>query len=361
MQDVFKNLKSGKQTDVIIMDFSKAFDKVSHWRLILKLRSYSVTGTVNRWIENFLSEQTQSVVCSREHSDWIPVKSGVPQGSVIGPILFLIYINDLPEEVKAKVNSEDDAASLQHDLDHLASWEKKWQMQFHPQKCSVLCISRSKSPKIFRYHLHGHILQSETNSKYLGITINNKLSWNNHIDNMCKKANNSLAFLQRNLQISQKHIKAQTYTTLIQPQLEYAAAVWDPWTGTKINAIEKVQRRAARYVYRDYDCYSSPTTMMQQLGWRSLEQRRVDIRLAFLYKCVHGLVAIDLSSGLVPQKRDLRHGHSMSYIPIIDTRNYINNSFLPRTIDQWNCLPEHIATSTSLDAFKEGVCGLVHA
>ena len=237
-QDVLKNLKSGKQTDVIIMDFAKAFDKVSHWRLILKLRSYGVTGLVNRWIEDFLSERTQRVVCSGKHSDWKPVKSGVPQGSVIGPILFLIYINDLPEEVKAKVRlfaddtlvhmtmtSENDAASLQQDLDRLASWEKKWQIQFHPQKCSVLRISRSKSPKFFQYHLHGHILQSETNSKYLGITINNKLSWNNHIDNVCKKANNSLAFLCRNLQISQQHIKAKAYTTLIRPQLEYAVAV----------------------------------------------------------------------------------------------------------------------------------------
>ena len=103
MQEVLKKLKSGKQTDVIIMDFAKAFDKVSHWRLILKLRSYGVTGSVNQWIEDFLSERTQIVVCSGKHSDWKPVKSSVPQGSVISPILFLIYINDLPEEVKAKV------------------------------------------------------------------------------------------------------------------------------------------------------------------------------------------------------------------------------------------------------------------
>ena len=263
--------------------------------------------------------------------------------------------------VHMTMTSENDAASLQQDLDRLASWENKWQMQFHPQKCSVLRISRSKSPKFFQYHLHGHILQSETNSKYLGITINNKLSWNNHIDNVCKKANNSLAFLRRNLQISQQHIKAKAYTTLIRPQLEYAAAVWDPWTGTKIDAVERVQRRAARYVFRDYDRYSSPTAMIQQLGWRSLEQRRADIRLAFLFKCIHGLVATDLSSDLVPQSRELRHGHSMSFIPITDTRNYINYSFLPRTIDQWNCLPDHIATSTSLDTFKKGVCGLAHA
>ena len=170
---------------------------------------------------------------------------------------------------------------------------------------------------------------------------------------MCKKANNSLAFLWRNLQISQKYIKAKTYATLIGPQLDYVAADWNPWTGTKIDTIEGVQWRAARYVFRDYNRYWNPTAMMQQLGWHSLEQRRADNRLAFLFMCIHGLVAIDLSSDLVPQSRELRHGHSMSHITITDARNYINYSFLPRTIDQWNCLPEHIATSTCLDTFTK--------
>ena len=137
------HLKEGKQTDVIIMDFAKAFDKVSHWRLILKLKNYGITGQLNHWIEDFLHQRSQRVVCNGEHSNWAPVLSGVPQGSVIGPILFLIYINDLPEDIRSTVrlfaddtimymtmSGASDAASLQEDLDRLAAWENKWKMQF---------------------------------------------------------------------------------------------------------------------------------------------------------------------------------------------------------------------------------------
>ena len=142
----------------------------------------------------------------------------MPQGSVIGPRLFLIYINDLPNKVGATVRlflddtimymtltGAQDVASLQQDLNHLENWEEKWQMIFHPKKCSVLRITRSQSPKLHDYHLHGHILKTETDSKYPGVTINNQLSWNNHIHIVCNKANASIAFTTRNLQISQQH------------------------------------------------------------------------------------------------------------------------------------------------------------
>ena len=189
------------------MDFAKAFDKVSHWRLAIKLKNYGVTGQVYNWIVDFLHQRSQRVVCNGDHSGWAPVLSGVPQGSVIGPILFLVYINDLPKEVNATVrlfaddtimymamSGSGDSTSLQQDLDRLTAWEEKWKMEFHPQKCGVLPITRSSSPQINRYQLHGHTLKTETDSKYLGITINSKLSWNNHIGNVCTKANSSIGF-----------------------------------------------------------------------------------------------------------------------------------------------------------------------
>ena len=149
--------------------------------------------------------------------------------------------------------------------------------------------------------------------------MNSKLNWNNHIDNVCSKANRSLAFLRRNFKISQSHIKSNTYTTLVRPQLEYAASVWDPWTKKKCHQLEMVQRRAARYVFNSYGLSTSPTEMIQRLGWRSLQQRRADIRLIFFYKSLNGLVAVDFSSELKPQVRDMRNNHPMSFIPIIDT------------------------------------------
>ena len=117
-------------------------------------------------------------------------------------------------------------------------------MKFHPQKCSVLRITRNKSTNIFNYQLHHHTLKSETDSKYLGVTINKKLSWNNHIDNICNNAKSSITFLRINLQISQHHIKTNAHFTLVRPQVEYAAMVWDPYTKENIQKIEMVQRRA---------------------------------------------------------------------------------------------------------------------
>ena len=142
--------------------------------------------------------------------------------------------------------------------------------------------------------------------------------------------------------------------------MEYAAAVWDPYTGENIDKLEMVQRRAARYVCNNYIQMASVTGMLQRLEWRSLQQRHADIRLVFLYKCMNGLVAADLSDQLVRQTRPSRHCNSMAYHVPVETKTYVQKSFLPHTLNQWNRLPEHIVQSASLDTFKEGVSGITH-
>ena len=149
--DITKNLQRGKQTDVLVMDFSKAFDKVDHNLLCLKLSSYGIRGEINSWISNFLSGRKQCVVVEGEQSTFVPVESGVPQGSVLGPCLFLFCINDIPDGLKSTwrlfaddtivyltVKSDSDAEELQDDLNKLAQWEKKWSMEFHPDKCNCI-------------------------------------------------------------------------------------------------------------------------------------------------------------------------------------------------------------------------------
>lgn len=147
-----------QQTDILIMDFAKAFDKVNHSLLLHKLHHHGIRGETKTWISNFLNDRTQTVVVEGFSSDPVPVRSGVPQGSVLGPCLFLVYINDLPANLTSSVRlfaddtamsrmvaSPQDQAQLQHDLCRLAHWEKSWDMEFHPGKCTTLAITRKHS------------------------------------------------------------------------------------------------------------------------------------------------------------------------------------------------------------------------
>ena len=159
IEELHQNLQDGKQTDIILLDFSKAFDKVSHKKLIYKLHGYGIRGKTLRWIKSFLNGRSQSVVLEGDCSEEVPVTSGVPQGSVLGPILFLEYINDLPEKVKSQVrlfaddtaaylaiNSLADSRHLQDDLDILQVCEVNWNMEFNPGKCQVIRVTRSRLP-----------------------------------------------------------------------------------------------------------------------------------------------------------------------------------------------------------------------
>ena len=232
-------MQIGKQTDLILLDFSKAFDKVAHEKLILKLHQYGIRGDTLNWIKDFLDNRKQTVVINGINSDEVPVSSGVPQSSVLGPILFLAYINDLPEQVKSRVrlfaddtamylaiSSTTEGQVLQTDLACLEQWEKMWDMQFNPSKCQVLHITRKVEPLNTKYILHNVELESASAAKYLGVTIADDLSWSPHIDNTTKKANQTLGFLKRNIRVHNKDLKSIAYKTLVRPQLEYASTVW---------------------------------------------------------------------------------------------------------------------------------------
>ena len=342
VEDLGRQLSLGKQTDLILLDFSKAFDKVNHLKLLYKLSCFGVKGNTLNWIQSFLIGRTQTVVLDGESSEEVKVTSGVTQGSVLGPLLFLLYINDLPENIQSQVRlfaddtavyltvtNMQDSQVLQSDLESLQHWERTWDMEFNPGKCQVIHITRSKSPVKSRYFMHNQELESVNAAKYLGVTISKDLSWNTHINNITSTANKTLGFVKRNVVIKNKDIKTMAYNSLVRPQVEYASVVWSPYTKDNINKIEKVQRRAARWVTNDYSSYSSVTDMLSNLGWRSLENRRTDTRLAMFYKIVYGLVAIPLPSYFEHPEVYTRHMHSPSYRQIHTSVCYYKYSFSP--------------------------------
>ena len=362
--DIANILAADKQTDVLVMDFSKAFDKVGHGRLLHKLGHYGIRGRTQRWIQGFLSGRTQEVVVEGQHSDRVPVTSGVPQGSVLGPCLFLHYINDLPEGIGSTVRlfaddtvmyltiaSQTDSHKLQTDLNNLAKWEKRWQMQFHPDKCQVLRITNKRNPIIFNYTLHDHILATVTQAKYLGVTITKDLNWKQHVENISKSANKALGFLRRNLRINSVKAKEQAYLTYVRPILEYSCTVWDPYRIYQQRQLEMVQRRAARFVCNRYRQTSSVTNMMAGLDWEPLIKRRRAFRMIMFYKMHSGLVAIHPTLYLTPRQYHTSHKY---YIPHsrIDQHAF---SFFPSTVRLWNKLSATTAQAPSLNAFKARV------
>ena len=201
-----------------------------------------MSGTV-KWVESFLGGRTQQVMLNGTLSKPAPVLSGVPQGTVLGPLLFLIYINDLPlyvspgtevrlfaddSAVYRKIKSPEDHEILQRDIASLEAWESVWSMNFHPEKCQLLRVTKKHIISKFDYTIHGVCMENVKCAKYLGVTISNDLSWTPHITEICKKANNTLNFLQRNFRTCPPHIKAKLYQTYVRPTIEYCCTVWDP-------------------------------------------------------------------------------------------------------------------------------------
>ena len=168
-------------------------------------------------------------------------------------------------------------------------------MAFHPQKCSVLSVTRSSTPTRFDYQLKGHVLELQDSTKYLGVDLQSSLSWKSHIDRISKKANSMLGFLRRNLRSCKEDTKANAYFTMVRSNLEYCSPVWSPHHQNQVHKVETVQRRAARFTTNRYRNTSSVSSMLDYLQWESLEARRSKIQLTLFYKVVHDLVVIPAS------------------------------------------------------------------
>ena len=364
IHDLAAGLNNRQQIDAILLDFSKAFDKVPHERLAVKLHHYGVRGLTLGWIKDFLKDRSQQVVLDSKTSSPAPVTSGVPQGTVLGPLLFLVYINDLPSKVNSQarlfaddcllyrtINTDKDSTALQEDLAHLEEWEKDWQMMFNPDKCEVIHITNKRKPTCASYNLHGQTLLQTNKAKYLGVTIDNKLTWNSHIDAVTKKANNTLSFLRRNISACPKDIKATCYKTLVRPQVEYAASIWDPGTKNNITKVEAVQRRAARFCHGDYHRTSSVTAMLQDLQWPDLQTRRQQAKTVMMYKIINHLVEVDSKTILIPAGVHTR-GHAEKFLTPFCNVNAYKYSFYPSSIHLWNSLPADVTKAPSVDVFK---------
>ena len=361
LEDWTRMIESGQDFDVIYTDFAKAFDSVAHERLFVKLRNIGIEGDLLNWIRTFLTGRTQCVNIESVKSEWAKVVSGIPQGSVLGPLLFVIFINDLPAEVKVNICKmfaddcklygavkEGDINLLQLELFNLERWSKEWQLPFNATKCKVMHFGYH-NPQ-FNYMLNDHTLETTYSEKDLGIYIDNCLKFHVHTAAVTKKANQILGIIKKSYTTRDATTIPILYKAMVRPLLEYGNTIWGPFYQKDVQAVEAIQRRATKLVNQLRD--KPYSQRLEELKIPSLAYRRKRGDMIQMFKIMNNLVRIDKNNFFTSGSERQTRGHPQKVFKEHATKRQRFYSFSQRIVNDWNSLPPEVIKATSIHAFK---------
>jgi len=364
--DYFERLVAKRGVDIVFLDFAKAFDTVSHEKLLHKLKSYGIHGHLLQWLSAFLRNRTQRVTVNGAFSDSVSVKSSVPQGSVLGPLLFLVYINDIVDCVQnmpvcIKLFADDvkvycsvsDTASLQVALNNISAWAAKWQLRLACNKCVVLSLGQGKHDNL--YSVGNTLLNRELSCRDLGVHIANNVKSSDHCNTISDKAMRRMGMIFRVFSCRQINVLLKAFTTYVRPLVESASVTWCPYLHKDIDAVEKVQRFFTRILFKRCNLQAAPYAgRLAYLGLESLELRRIRTDLTMYYNIIQGKSAIKRSQ-MFEMATTRSRGHSLRLRKPFCHANYLENAFCVRRVKLWNELPEIVVSSTSVVVFVQNL------
>jgi hypothetical protein len=367
LEDWTKALDDGKDVDAVYLDMAKAFDSVPHERLLCKLEALGIQGRVWRWVKDFLVGRRQRVCVNGSLSDWASVRSGVPQGSVLGPVLFVAFINDLPDAVSSAstckmyaddtkvfsvIDTPDDSHALQKDLDSLVDWADQWQLKYNADKCHVLQMGNQKDKHSYEMRKHGSesrtALQESVLEKDLGVNVDNELKFSRHIEIQVNKANKILGLIRRSFEFLDAKSMRLLFIALVRPHLEFCNVVWSPRLEKDKKLIEGVLRRATKVIPGFKDV--SYEQRLEKLKIPSMTYRRVRGDLIETYKYTHGYYRNENVFTLDTEKNT--RGHQFKLKKPRCRTSQRQHFFSQRVIDRWNNLPAEIAEAPTMNSFK---------
>ena len=302
MEDFTEYIEQNESFDVVYLDFRKAFDTVPHCRLLEKLKGYGIVGNILKWIQAFLSGRSQKVRINEATSSRADVLSGIPQGSILGPILFTIFINDLPESIQSNCrifaddtklyNISTNHTAIQQDLFSLQKWSDTWNLHFNIAKCNVMHYGKRNPNHAYCMKVNDQEIEINVceEEKDLGIIFDPHLSFDVHINKIINKANQMIGLIKRTFTYLNRDILVKLYKSLVRPHLEYGNIIWYPLLKKHSIAVERVQRRATKLLR---ECKNlSYMQRLKYLNLHSLKGRRIRGDLIVTYKIFNGIVDV---------------------------------------------------------------------
>ena len=367
-----KFLESGGQVDAIYTDFEKAFDKVPHRRLIKKLQAIGIELGLIKWISAFLTNRKHCVRVNGISSDWMDVISGIPQGTILGPLLFLIYINDLPNictdetdlylfaddaKLFKFVKSASDQTLLQNKFCDFESWSRKWLLKLNVKKCKVISFCRTKDHFLsYNYMVSENLtptaLERVNNIVDLGVNIDDELKFTKHIHDKIHKAFSMLGVIKRNFKYLTQETFVLLYKNMVRSHLDYCNSVWSPSRphDTRIDEIERVQRRATKLIQGLSKL--NYCERLKRCGLPTLKYRRIRGDMIETYKIMSGVYDINVSPILELNLDRRTRGNCMKLAVNRTKYDLRKHFFTNRIVNIWNSLPDKIVKSTSVNQFK---------
>ena len=364
VNDWMQYLDNDEPVDAIYLDLQKAFDKVPHARLLTKLEGYGIQGNLLLWITDFLSERRQYVTVGTESSSEANVTSGVPQGSVLGPTLFIYFINDMPDvlDCMVKIFADDTKAylpvtkpeqrlQLQENINKLLHWTNEWQIKFNSDKCKVLHLGKNNPRHV--YNMGGNVLDATEVEKDLGVYIDEGLTYDHHISETVKKGNKLVGMITRFLINKDKEIMVPLFKSLARSVLEYGNVIWNPILRKHVNQVESVQQRFTKRVKGTKNMGYEERLRFLKLP--SLEFRRLRGDMIETFKILHGFYDDDTTNSFFSLSSSVTRGHSLKLTKYSVNTNKFRHFFTNRIINNWNSLPQSVVASKSINCFKNGL------
>ena len=357
-------LDRGNEVRLIALDIKGAFDKVWHNGLCSKLKGKGVGGKLLTWIESYLSDRSIKVVLSGQSSTTTSINASVPQGSILGPLLFSVFIDDLGDlcentlylyaddstlfcEIRSTGEAEEASASLNRDLENMKRWADKWRVSFEPAKCKALTISRKRQPSRIDLYFGNTRLTEVDELQILGVTVDKKLTWNKHVSNISSRAGQRLGALRRIASKLDVLGRASVYKAQIRSVMEYASLCWMNASPTTLQILDRMQKKALQIIGLD------EVAARTNLNIPSLHHRRQVAGAVVLYKMQTSLCPEDLKKMVPPPYRIRRATRSSLSTPSHALQKPISRtystgrSFLHAAVTVWNNLPENIVGTIS--------------